>query len=193
MMEARKQWIEVGYELFAREGPKGIKAQKLAKILKLNKSGFYHYFGDREGYFSNLLEYHDKMGEEIFQEISLLRQFDPDYYELLLKFKTSLMVQMQLRKHSDISMFKEAFLKFSRRNDRAQLHLWASYLNIADNQEVANAMFVIARDAFYTRLINEDMNLELIRSLIRDVVDVVARMNRKVPVKNAPPSHKSSG
>jgi hypothetical protein len=133
------------------------------------------------------------MGEKIFQEISLLRQFDPDYYELLLKFKTSLMVQMQLRKHYEISYFKEAFLKFSKRNDRVQLHLWASYLNITDNQEVAKAMFIIARDAFYTRLVKEDMNLELIRSLIRDVVDVVARMNRKVPVKNVPPLHESTG
>lgn len=178
-MRARNQWIEVGYELFAREGPEGIKAQKLAKILNLNKSGFYHYFGDRDGYFSELLEYHNKMGEQIYQEISLLRQFDPDYFKLMLKFKNSLLVQMQLRKRSDISLFKEAFFKFSRRNDKVQLQLWASYLNIPDKQEVANAMFIIARDALYTRITDEDMNLELIRSLIRDVVDVVAKMNRK--------------
>lgn len=179
MMKARNRWIEVGYELFAREGPEGIKVQKLAKILNLNKSGFYHYFGDHEGYISILLEYHDKMGAQIYQEISLIHQFDPDYFKLMLNYKTSLLVQMQLRKHSDISLFKEAFLKFSRRNDKVQLQLWASYLNLSDNQEVANAMFIIARDALYTRLTKEDMSLELLRSLVQDVVVVVAKMKRK--------------
>jgi AcrR family transcriptional regulator len=43
-------WTEVGYALFAEEGLDGIQVERLARILKLNKSGFYHYFRDLDGY-----------------------------------------------------------------------------------------------------------------------------------------------
>ena len=43
-------WTEEGYRLFAKEGLDGIQVERLARILSLNKSGFYHYFGDLEGF-----------------------------------------------------------------------------------------------------------------------------------------------
>ena len=38
-----QKWIEAGYERFAHEGPHGIQVERLARIIGVNKSGFYHY------------------------------------------------------------------------------------------------------------------------------------------------------
>jgi AcrR family transcriptional regulator len=43
-------WIKAGYKLLGTEGMDGIKVERLARILDLNKSGFYHYFGTMEFY-----------------------------------------------------------------------------------------------------------------------------------------------
>ena len=53
-------WTEVGYNLFAEEGIEGIQVERLARILQLNKSGFYHYFGDIDGYCEELINLHKK-------------------------------------------------------------------------------------------------------------------------------------
>jgi hypothetical protein len=37
-------WLDVGYKIFAHEGPEGIQVERLARILGVNKSGFYHFF-----------------------------------------------------------------------------------------------------------------------------------------------------
>ena len=49
-------WTEAGYKLFAEEGLEGIQVERLARILQLNKSGFYHYFGDLDGYCEELIK-----------------------------------------------------------------------------------------------------------------------------------------
>jgi len=51
-------WIESGYNQFASEGLEGIQVERLARITGLNKSGFYHYFGDRETYLEKLMAHH---------------------------------------------------------------------------------------------------------------------------------------
>jgi len=39
---SKEKWIEAGYELFAREGLKEVRIERLARDLDLNKSSFYH-------------------------------------------------------------------------------------------------------------------------------------------------------
>ena len=53
-------WTEEGYCLFAKEGLHGIQVERLARILGLNKSEFYHYFGDIEGFCYALVLLHKK-------------------------------------------------------------------------------------------------------------------------------------
>lgn len=105
------KWVETGYVLFAESGPEGIQVEKMARILKANKSGFYHYFGDKEIYFSDLAEYHDQMGKNFAKEVEKLNSFEPGYIDLLLKYKIQLFAQMQMKKHKEIVAFREAFIK----------------------------------------------------------------------------------
>ena len=37
----KEDWIKLGYRIFAEQGASGIIVEKMAKILKVNKSSFY--------------------------------------------------------------------------------------------------------------------------------------------------------
>ena len=80
-------WTEEGYCLFAKEGLYGIQVERLARILSLNKSGFYHYFGDLEGFCSALVQLHKKKVGEFLQEVAVTKKLDPDYLHLLIKYR----------------------------------------------------------------------------------------------------------
>ncbi|HMG91384.1 MAG TPA: TetR/AcrR family transcriptional regulator [Chryseolinea sp.] len=89
-------WIELGYDLFAKEGLDGIQVERLSRILKLNKSGFYHYFGDMEKYCAELVKLHNKKVDDFLGEVSEIKNLDPDYLLLLIKHAQEGMFQVQL-------------------------------------------------------------------------------------------------
>ena len=68
-------WVKAGYKLFGKEGMEAIKVERLARILQLNKSGFYHYFGSMKSYLKSLLQYHIGLSKVIAEEIARCERF----------------------------------------------------------------------------------------------------------------------
>jgi AcrR family transcriptional regulator len=175
-----QKWINAGYEILAAEGPEGIHVERLARELGHNKSGFYHYFGDREIYFSKLMEYHYKVNGDFHDEILLLKLFDPDYINLLVKYRSSICVQAQLKKNLSNPLYMDEFIKNKIRNDKAVIPLWASYLNITNNLALAQELWDIIRDVFFMRFNSNNLCYEFIHDLVYEfskVVDVLKRYN----------------
>jgi AcrR family transcriptional regulator len=177
--EIAQKWIEAGYELFAVTGPKDFKVEKLASQLGMNKSGFYHYFVDREMFFADLMKYHCRMGEQFAGEVANLKNFDPGYFNLLLKYKTGLFVQMHLRKNMNNPVFRDGYEKVKKLNDLKQIPLWAKYLGIPGNYELASELMEIARDMVYTRLSIEMVNLELLTVMLGSIKKIVEKLSSK--------------
>jgi AcrR family transcriptional regulator len=166
-------WIEAGYELFAREGHDGLIIEKLARQLGRNKSGLYHHFGDLEIYFSELIKHHFAVIENFCQEASKLQNFNPDYFKLLIKYKTSSLVQMQLRRRMDIPLYKETFNKVRKKTEKIILPLWSSYIHITDNPSLSQQLWDIQRDLFFMRVNLDSLDLEFLQQLTGDFLKIV--------------------
>jgi len=185
--ETSQQWIEAGYELFAHEGPEGLQVEKLARILGRNKSGFYYHFGDRDIYFSDLIQYHYRIIEQFCREVAECRNFDPDYLELLIEYKTSAFVQKQLRSHMDIPAFKEAFNKVRKRTEKVVLPLWRSYIGISENHALAATLWDILRDLFFIRLTAENLSIQNLHELVEEFSVVVDRLKHLAQINDITP------
>jgi len=178
--ESVQKWIEKGYEILAIEGPEGIQVERLARELNLNKSGFYHYFGDHDIFFSRLMEHHFFLNGKFCSETMSLGQFYPDYIYLLLRYKTTLGVQAQLRKRIKNKVYDEEFTKIKIRNDKAVIPLWASYLKIPENPVLAQELWDLMRDMFYMRFNYDTVNFESIQILVskfRNMVEALKSYN----------------
>ncbi len=57
MRLTREDWLERGLEVLARKGPEHLKIDRLCVELKVTKGSFYHYFGNRAQYVTDLLDY----------------------------------------------------------------------------------------------------------------------------------------
>src|SRR5690349_5144151 len=123
-LKTSEKWIEAGYECFAQEGPFGIQVERLARIVGLNKSGFYHYFDDHDTYMEKLVEYHYKRIHQFVSEVRTLKTFDPEYLELIVKYKMTAMVQMQLGRNRNIVLFSKAFADLNTELSLAVAPLW---------------------------------------------------------------------
>lgn len=60
-------WILAGYELFAIDGPTGLKVEVISRKVNKSKSSFYHHFADLEVFTEYLLNYHMERAKAIAQ------------------------------------------------------------------------------------------------------------------------------
>ena len=78
----KEDWIKLGYRIFAEQGASGIIVEKMAKILKVNKSSFYWHFNTKKGFIDQLVMYW--INNETERIINLTKDKKPG----LQKFKT---------------------------------------------------------------------------------------------------------
>ena len=166
-------WIEKGYEIFAEDGVDGLQVERLARILQLNKSGFYHYFGDRDSFIDELLKFHGVCANLITEDYKRIKDFDPGFIDITLKFRFSILFHMQLVRYRHIEKFNNFYQHINKDVDKEIVRTFSKFVGLEENPELAQKFFTQARDMFYSRITQENMNEEFLRSLIYEVRDLV--------------------
>jgi hypothetical protein len=177
-------WTEVGYDLFAAEGLDGIQVERLARILQLNKSGFYHYFGDLDVFCRELLTLHNAKANLYFSEIQNVKSIDPEYLCLLVKYKIPLMFQLQLIRSPHNASFYNAAKKLDERTDILLRDLWSDYLGLAVHPDLAVSYFNIVRDVFYARINFQNCTYPFLRNLITEAKTVMREITENKPLES---------
>ena len=161
-------WIEEGYRLFAREGLDGIQVERLARILNLNKSGFYHYFGDLEGFCTELVSLHKKKVGNFLQGMAETKRLDPDYIYLLIEYSETVIFQVQLTRSQNNS-FHEASRWVDDKVDAAIRRIWSEFMEVPDDCGGGMRYYAIVRDMFYTRISFQNLNYTFLHNLVQEV------------------------
>ncbi len=162
-------WINVGYELFAHEGPEGLQVERMARMLGLNKSGFYHYFSSRDNYFKLLMRHHHTCVDLMLKDVATIETFDPDYLHVIIAHPNTLMVNRQLAFNHHIALFENTLSEVNQKMERALLPLWADYLGMNDQPNLALYYFKLMQDSFYLRLTFYRFNYEYLHEQTSEV------------------------
>lgn len=176
MLNKEERWVDAGYTLFAHEGPDGLQVERLARILSLNKSGFYHYFGDTESYVKRLMLNHDRMVDLLLRDGSDCQYIDPDYLNVLVKHKTTVMAQIQLVRNQTHALFYGAYKAVDDKVGLALLRIWIGHVGLSNNPDLALTYYGIVRDMFYSRMNHENFNYEYLRILSNEARDIVIKI-----------------
>ncbi|RIW12595.1 TetR/AcrR family transcriptional regulator [Algoriphagus lacus] len=173
----KKSWIDLGYSLFSEEGHEGLQVERLARILKKNKSGYYHYFGDRFVYMDELLKEHLRILENILFEIQQIREFEPEYMQLMMRYKQTVLFQMQLVKNREVKDFFETAQKFNLAVKQSVAPVFANYLNVP--VEEAPKYWEVLRDSFYSRVTFKTFSPEWIGAFARELKDLLENASHR--------------
>jgi len=184
-------WIRAGYKLLGTEGMDGIKVERLAKILALNKSGFYHYFGTMEAYVKSLLDHHVSLAKNIASEIANCQNIDPDLLLLVVKHKQFFLVESQLLVKSRPAHMDEDLDEAGRIVNEQLLPLWRKTSDIPEDASAALGFLNIIRHFFYARMDGEHIDYEFLHALAvetQDVLDKIMDRNVSTPHQQGPTS-----
>lgn len=166
-----QQWMDAGYAIFSEEGPAGIQVERLARELDRNKSGFYHFFGDRENFFELLMKEHLGRLDLLSFQIRGIKNFDPEYIQLLMANREIVLFQMQLVRNRENPLFGNTMEQFSVRVTSAVLPVWSNYLGTSP--AISGKLWGIIRDTFYSRVTSDNFNFDWISELSREVKNLV--------------------
>lgn len=174
-----EKWLEAAYALFVNDGPLELKVERMARILKMNKSGFYHYFGTLEIFLEELMQKHIAEGKLMESRIVTIKDFETDFTEIILDFKFSVLFHMRLVRNRHVALFEKTYMHINEFIDHAILPSWAIYIGLENDHALALRYFEIIRDMFYSRLSPEKFDEEHFLILIRDAKNVVAELKQK--------------
>lgn len=166
-------WTEEGYKIFANEGTEGIQVERLARILNLNKSGFYHYFGDLKSFYDELLKLHENKAQLFFDDIREIKTIDPEYLEAIAKHKVGILFHMKLIRCKPTTLFYKVAEKLDQQEDLILRDIWAEYIGFQDQPEFAIRYFTIVRDMLYTRLNEDNLTYPFLHKLMTEAKDVM--------------------
>lgn len=171
-------WIEEGYRLFSQEGLDGIQVERLARILGLNKSGFYHYFGDFESFCTELTSLHKEKVGRFLDDVAKTKNIDPEYLHLLIKHGTTVMAQVQFTRDPSHHQFYAVSEWVDHSVNISVRKIWSEFLHLPTNSDLSVQYYSIIRDAFYTRISFQNLNYNFLhnlaseaRMLIDEIVD----------------------
>jgi AcrR family transcriptional regulator len=166
-------WVEEGYLIFASEGIDGIQVERLARSIGFNKSGFYHYFGDLEGYHQELIALHEKKLQHFLLDVKGTASLDPDYLELLIRHSLMVMFQVQLLRYKNNRTFYKAGELADEKITLAIRKLWIDYMGVTEQSDLAMRYYYIVRDMFYTRISFRNFTYDFLHGLIRDARELM--------------------
>lgn len=172
--EKNKQiWLETAYEVFAKEGPNGLKIEALARAVKKSKSSFYHYFADLEYFTEQLLAYHVKRGKIVADRESKCKTVDPELLEVLVEFKTDLLFNRQLRIHRQVPEYEACFQKTSQEVGIAVLPIWSDFLGLPNQSHLAMMVLSLSMENFFLQITEETLEVNWLRNYVAKLQQMV--------------------
>ncbi len=172
-------WILCGYEIFAKEGPKGLKIEVIARHVNKNKSSFYHYFADVEVFTEALLKHHLDRAAIIAEKESACKNIVPELLHVLLEVKQDLLFNRQLRVYRHISFYKDCLEKSSKKVGEAIVGIWAKELGLTDNSHLANIVLNLSLENFYLQITDETLTFEWLKNYINDLKQMVKEFEKQ--------------
>jgi AcrR family transcriptional regulator len=171
--DLRQAWIETGYSLFSLDGYDGVQVERLARTLDLNKSGFYHYFGDRKSYLEALMSKHVNLADSMVQDFNQVQHFDPQFMEVLIKYTTPVMVHNQLVRNRHDDLFIQTYHQVNAIVDPVVARLFAGFIGFQDHVDFTTKYYSQVRDMFYTQISFERMNYPFLRDFMHQAKEVI--------------------
>jgi AcrR family transcriptional regulator len=166
-------WIEVGNNQFAAEGLEGIQVERLARIAGLNKSGYYHYFGDRDSFLEKLMEHHLQLAIPYANELKQVQQFDPEFINLLIKHSTSVMFDSQLVRNRHVKLIEETHAQTRKIVDPILSKLFAEFIGHKDHLEFAVKYYNQVWFMFHGQITFKKMNHPFLRDFMYNAREVI--------------------
>lgn len=170
-IKTSQKWINAAYLEFAEHGPE-FSIKKLAKKAMMPRSTLYYHFDSKEYLIEELLNQHKLYIDAYFHEMkSEVKSIIPDLYELMFRYKESVLFHHKLLKYGHIKTF---YTLYRDAND-ATLNMILPLIKALFKPNMPDSdikqFYHTLTDAWYSRLDTKNMNVESMIALAIEIME----------------------
>lgn len=173
----KQDWLEKGYQMISENGFTKANVESIARIVNKNKSSFYHYFGDWEGFEEALLAYHLSLAEEFALKINQCENIMPDMVNVFIDHKADIFFHKQLRINRGKPHYKKCFESVHNIFENAILEKWQFFLNLENHSFLAAKILVLLSENFLLKITYESYTYDWLYNYLLDVAKLVDDIN----------------
>ena len=161
IITSRNKWIEVGYFLFAENGPQNFSIKKLSEIAGLPRTNFYYHFNDYNELFEEIIKLHFGVTDEYLRIITdELKNFLPDLHIISVRYPLGLKFVKQLFLNRDTKKYNELYIELNHMTFPVIIPKMLEYYNLKIDYHIAKNLWVTVLDTWYSQLDVDNINLE---------------------------------
>ena len=175
-------WIDKADEVFSKEGPSGLKVERLAKLVEKNKSSFYHHFADLEVFTEILLDYHLEQAV-ILAEKEAKCSGEDAFITLMMEHKQDLLFSRQLRIHREIPEFEKCFCTTNEMSMPNFIPVWSQMIGLEANQKLAGTVLRLSIENFFLQITEDTLNPEWLCAYIANIRNMVHEFDKTVKIE----------
>ncbi len=169
-------WVFEGYQVFAIDGPNGLKVERISKLVGKNKSSFYHHFADLEVFVSVLLEHHIKQSIILGEKEANCTGKD-EFVQLMLEHKRDLLFSRQLRIHRDNEEFEKCFCRTNEISIPNFIPIWSTMIGLENNQKLAGTVLNLSIENFFLQITEETLQEAWLNEYIDNIRNMVMQFS----------------
>jgi AcrR family transcriptional regulator len=177
--DRKNAWILCGYNIFSKDGPKGLKIEVIARAVNKSKSSFYHHFADLEVFTEKLLQYHLERIKLIFEKERQCKNVVPELLILLIEVKEDLFFNRQLRVNRNVKIYKDCFEKSSKKAVSAIVGIWAAALGLKNNSTLADMILSLSLENFFLQITEETLTYEWLADYVTNLQMMVKEFEKR--------------
>ncbi len=172
MKEIQRSWIEKGYLIFSEEGPKGLKIERISKVVGKNKSSFYHHFADLSVFTQVLLEYHLDQSVIVSEKESKCNDLG-ELIDVLIEHKIDLLFNRQLRVNRENEDFETCFEKVNEISIPGIVPIWSKIIELEERSHLAELFLQLSLENFYLQITEKTLNREWLQAYFERIKTLV--------------------
>lgn len=162
-------WIEAGYQLFSKEGPDALKVDRIARMVGISRSSFYHLFADLDVFQEKLLAHHAQRAQQAAEKVKQCNTMNPDYIWTIIEEKDYVLFNRQLRIYRDNAAYKAGFENAITLVGKETMGIWTEMVGLQHKPEMARTFFKMTADILFHRMTEENMNFEWLQSFMNEM------------------------
>ncbi len=170
-------WIEEGYKLFSKEGPSGLKIDKLARQVGISRSSFYHHFADLDVFQEKLLVYHAGSAIQAAEKVGNCKVMEPDFLLLIIEEKDYILFNRQLRINREIPTYKEGFESAIGIVSQQIWGIWIEMAGMKHKPDVAKSVFKMTVDIFFHRITVDNFTYEWLKDFLNEIREFIKEID----------------
>ncbi len=164
----RERWLGMGYRQFGDSGPMSLNVEKLSLLVGLNRSSFYHYFGDVSLFENQLFSLHVQRFQEIGKELEGCSSF-LEMVKFILRCRAEMNFHRQLLIHEMKAKYRNCFKEAKHFTEQVAFDHWTTFAR-ASTAKVTDgelSFYRVVRD--YCLVHFEDMNEQRLLESLQDL------------------------